>query len=78
MSLRFLACIALALALLALATSTLAGPSDAACALGALANLAVSGFLFSRALPRVAAVVVGALVGAGWNYTMSRLATWRQ
>jgi len=36
---------------------------NAACALGALANLAVSGFLFSRAWPRVAAVVVGALVG---------------
>jgi len=51
---------------------------NGACALGALANLAVSGFLFSRAWPRVAAVVVGALVGAGWNYTMSRLATWRQ
>jgi dolichol-phosphate mannosyltransferase len=51
---------------------------NAACALGALANFSVSGFLFSRAWPRAAAVVVGALVGAGWNYTMSRLATWRQ
>ncbi len=51
---------------------------NAACALGALANVAVSGLLFSRGWPRGAAVVAGALVGAGWNYTMSRLATWKQ
>lgn len=49
---------------------------NAACALGALANYAVSGFLFSRGWPGVAAVLVGALVGAGWNYTMSRATTW--
>lgn len=52
---------------------------NAACALGALANYAVSGFLFSRGRwPGVAAAVAGALVGAAWNYTMSRLATWKQ
>jgi dolichol-phosphate mannosyltransferase len=51
---------------------------NAACALGALANVAVSGLLFSSGWSRGAAVVAGALVGAGWNYTMSRLATWKQ
>jgi dolichol-phosphate mannosyltransferase len=50
---------------------------NAACALGALANVSVSGFLFSRGWPGVAAAVAGALVGAAWNYTMSRVVTWR-
>jgi dolichol-phosphate mannosyltransferase len=50
---------------------------NAACALGALANYAIGGFLFSRGWPGVAAAVSGALVGAAWNYTMSRLATWK-
>jgi dolichol-phosphate mannosyltransferase len=51
---------------------------NAACALGALANFAVSGLLFSRGWPGVLAAVGGALVGAIWNYTMSRLVTWKQ
>jgi dolichol-phosphate mannosyltransferase len=51
---------------------------NAACALGALANYAVSGFLFSSGWSRGVAVVTGALVGAAWNYTMSRAATWKQ
>jgi dolichol-phosphate mannosyltransferase len=50
---------------------------NAACALGALANYAIGGFLFSRGWPGVAAAISGALVGAAWNYTMSRLATWK-
>ena len=51
---------------------------NVACALGALANYAVSGFLFSRGRwPGVAAAVAGALVGTACNYTMSRLA-WKQ
>jgi dolichol-phosphate mannosyltransferase len=50
---------------------------NAACALGALANFSVSGFLFSQGWPGVAAAVAGALVGAAWNYTMSRVVTWR-
>ena len=45
---------------------------NATCALGALAGYAVSGFLFLPRLARVAAAVAGALVGAIWNYTMSR------
>ena len=49
---------------------------NAACALGALANYAMSGFLFSSGWPGIAAALVGALVGAIWNYTMSRLVTW--
>ncbi len=51
---------------------------NAACALGALANYAVSGLLFSRGWLGVAAAIAGALVGAIWNYTMSRLVTWKQ
>jgi dolichol-phosphate mannosyltransferase len=51
---------------------------NAACALGALANYAVSGFLFSNGWSRGVAVVAGALVGAAWNYTMSRAITWRR
>jgi dolichol-phosphate mannosyltransferase len=51
---------------------------NAACALGAVANFAVSGLLFARGWPGVLAAVGGALVGAIWNYTMSRLITWRQ
>jgi dolichol-phosphate mannosyltransferase len=50
---------------------------NAVCALGALAAYAVSGFLFSRGWVGVAAAIAGALVGAIWNYTMSRLFTWR-
>jgi len=51
---------------------------NAACALGALANYAVSGFLFANGWSRGVAVIVGALVGAAWNYTTSRLVTWPQ
>jgi dolichol-phosphate mannosyltransferase len=51
---------------------------NAACALGALANFAVSGFLFSRGWLGIVAALAGALVGAIWNYAMSRLVTWKQ
>ena len=51
---------------------------NAACALGALANYAVAGLLFASGWSRGVAVVAGALVGAAWNYTMSRAITWRQ
>ena len=43
-----------------------------------LAGYAVSGFLFSRGWLGVVAAIAGALVGAIWNYTMSRLVTWKQ
>ncbi len=48
-----------------------------ACVFGALANLAVSTFLFSRGMPELLSVVIGAFTGVVWNYTMSRLLTWR-
>jgi dolichol-phosphate mannosyltransferase len=51
---------------------------NAACALGALAGYAVSGFLFSRGWIGVVAAIAGSLVAAIWNYTMSRLVTWKQ
>jgi dolichol-phosphate mannosyltransferase len=51
---------------------------NVACLLGALANYAVAGLLFSSGWSRGLAVVSGALVGAAWNYTMSRAITWRQ
>jgi dolichol-phosphate mannosyltransferase len=51
---------------------------NAACLLGALANYAVAGLLFTSGWSRGLAVVAGALVGAAWNYTMSRAITWRQ
>jgi dolichol-phosphate mannosyltransferase len=50
---------------------------NAACALGALANYGVSAFLFSSGQSRGFAVLAGSLVGAAWNYTMSRAVTWK-
>jgi putative flippase GtrA len=47
-----------------------------ACVFGALANLAVSTFLFSHGFPEIASVIIGACTGVVWNYTMSRLLTW--
>jgi dolichol-phosphate mannosyltransferase len=48
-----------------------------ACIFGALANLAVSTFLFSRGSHELLSVIIGACTGVVWNYTMSRLLTWR-
>lgn len=50
---------------------------NVACIFGALANYAVTEFLLSRSYSELAAVGLGALVGMMWNYTMSRLITWR-
>jgi len=50
---------------------------NGACLFGALANYAVSAFLFSFGFPELFAVVVGAFTGVIWNYTMNRLLTWR-
>jgi dolichol-phosphate mannosyltransferase len=50
---------------------------NVACIFGALANMAVSTFLFSRGFPEFMSVMVGACTGVVWNYTMSRLLTWR-
>lgn len=49
----------------------------AACALGALANTAVSTLLLLRGYDELFALVVGAGLAAAWNYTMSRMITWR-
>ncbi len=48
-----------------------------ACLFGAVANYAISSYLFALGWVDVAAVLVGALVGIVWNYTMSRLFAWR-
>ncbi len=50
---------------------------NVACAFGALANVAVSGFLFSLGWHELLSVMTGAFVGVVWNYTMNRLFTWR-
>ncbi len=49
----------------------------AACALGALANTAVSTLLLLRGYHELFALVVGAGLAAAWNYTMSRMITWK-
>jgi len=48
-----------------------------ACAFGALANFAVSAFLFKQAFPELLAVTIGSFTGVVWNYTMSRMMTWK-
>ncbi|MBI1813080.1 glycosyltransferase family 2 protein [Candidatus Peregrinibacteria bacterium] len=50
---------------------------NVACLFGAFANYAVTAHLLSRSLGIVPAVALGALVGMIWNYTMSRMFTWR-
>src|SRR3989344_3642079 len=49
-----------------------------ACAVGAVANYAVSAFLFSRGWAELLTVIIGAFVGIFWNYTMNRMITWRE
>ncbi len=48
-----------------------------ACAFGALANYAVSTFLFSRGWAEIGSVIIGACTGIVWNYTMSRAFAWK-
>jgi len=50
---------------------------NAACAFGAMANMAVSTFLFSLGTVELLSVAIGAFTGVVWNYTMSRMLTWR-
>lgn len=50
---------------------------NGACLFGALANYAVSAFLFSFGFPELLSVVLGAFTGVIWNYTMNRLLTWK-
>jgi len=51
---------------------------NVACAFGALANWAVSTFLFSLGWLELLAVFIGAIVGVMWNYTINRMFTWRK
>lgn len=50
---------------------------NAACLFGALANYAVSAYLYSVGFRELAAVTIGAFTGVVWNYTMSRLFAWK-
>lgn len=50
---------------------------EVACAFGAIANFAVSSYLFSIGWTELLCVIIGAMVGVVWNYTMNRLLTWR-
>jgi len=50
---------------------------NAACLFGALANYAVSSYLFAFGMKELVAVTVGAFTGVVWNYTMSRLFAWK-
>ena len=49
-----------------------------ACAFGALANYAVSAYLFSLGWAELTAVILGAFTGVFWNYTMNRVFTWKE
>ena len=53
------------------------GKYNIACAFGAVANYAVSSYLFSLGWLDLAAVVIGAFTGVVWNYTMSRFVAWK-
>jgi len=50
---------------------------NVACLFGALANYAVTSYLFVQGTHELAAVAMGAFVGMIWNYTMSRAFTWK-
>ena len=48
-----------------------------ACLFGSLANYPVTQHLLAEGVPTMAGVAIGAFVGMIWNYTMSRMLTWR-
>lgn len=50
---------------------------NGACLFGALANYAVSSLLYSIGWVTFLSVLMGAMVGIFWNYTMSRLFAWK-
>ena len=47
-------------------------------AVGALANVGIGQLLYDRGRSWWLAGIAGALIGVVWNYTMSRLFTWRR
>ncbi len=50
---------------------------NVACLFGALANYAVTSELYVRGMPAIWSLALGAFIGMTWNYTMSRLLTWK-
>lgn len=50
---------------------------NGACLFGALANYAVSSYLFSLHWPELSSVIIGAFTGVVWNYTMSKMFAWK-
>lgn len=46
------------------------------CAFGALANYAVTVFLFASGFSAIMSLAIGAFLGMMWNYTIARLFTW--
>lgn len=46
------------------------------CAFGALANFAVTTFLYGNGMSVIVSLAVGAFLGMIWNYTIGRLFTW--
>ncbi len=53
------------------------GKYNVACLFGAVANFAVSSYLFDLGWHDLLAVVIGAFTGVVWNYTMSRFFAWK-
>lgn len=53
------------------------GKYNLACIFGAVANYAVSSYLFALGWHDIAAVIIGAFTGVVWNYTMSRFFAWK-
>ena len=51
---------------------------NAACILGAIANWAVSTYLYSLGWMEALAVFLGALTAVLWNYTVNRVMTWKE
>jgi dolichol-phosphate mannosyltransferase len=47
------------------------------CGFGAVANVGIASFLFSRNMPWTLASLAGIAVSAAWNYAMSARYTWR-
>ncbi len=46
------------------------------CAFGALANVAVTAFLYQGEMTTVGSLAIGAFIGMIWNYTIGKLFTW--
>lgn len=48
-----------------------------ACGVGSLANVGIAELLYQQKVDWIASAIAGVLVGAVWNYTVTRLYTWR-